>query len=289
MKLFISYFFKTFISAILVLFILDFIYTKIYVSSKPRNKISYALQEKNQNFDVVILGSSRANNHFESKQFIDMGLHTYNFGMSGASLEESALLLEILLKENTIKNLILEVDLNLQNNYHSEGTRVGFLPYMNQSKIIELYYANRISNFEILNKIPFYRYMKYDSKIGFRESFFTSINKGSENLKKAGFYGLQGKTNSMRYDLSNKHPVASYSYEHIKSLCKINNINLIAVTTPMCKNTTGINFFNEVTTLYPEIYNLEEVVNNDFYFYSCGHMNEKGAKIYTNYILNKFF
>ena len=62
-------------------------------------------------------------------------------------------------------------------------------------------------------------------------------------------------------------------------------INLIVITTPMCKNTVNRNYFNELKKRYPEIHNFENVVTDDKYFSSCGHMNVDGARIFTKQII----
>jgi hypothetical protein len=59
--------------------------------------------------------------------------------------------------------------------------------------------------------------------------------------------------------------------------------------TPMCENTRGLNYFNKVKKLYPEIYNYENAVIEDRYFSSCGHLNDAGARKFTNVIIKDFF
>ena len=78
--------------------LLDVVYTDIYSRAKDRWKMEYVLHTPAQQYDVVILGSSRANNHFVPELFEKQGLNTFNFGMSGSHLFEDALLLQLLLK-----------------------------------------------------------------------------------------------------------------------------------------------------------------------------------------------
>jgi hypothetical protein len=51
---------------VIVAVVLVFAYTTIYVQSKNRGKIDYVFNSTARDYDVVILGSSRANNHFVS-------------------------------------------------------------------------------------------------------------------------------------------------------------------------------------------------------------------------------
>ncbi|MDZ4330292.1 MAG: hypothetical protein U0945_06880, partial [Flavobacterium sp.] len=111
MKRFLIFTIKILLLTFFVLVVLDFAYTKVYLDSSNRGKIEYVYNSKARNYDVVILGSSRANNHFVAPMFEDKGLKTFNFGMSGGHLFEASLLLKLMLERKyTIKNVILEAD-----------------------------------------------------------------------------------------------------------------------------------------------------------------------------------
>jgi hypothetical protein len=84
-------------------------------------------------------------------------------------------------------------------------------------------------------------------------------------------------------------PIRNKYYEEIKQICKQNNYNLIAVMTPMCSNVKGLDYFEKSNKIYHEIHNLENVVQGDQYFSSCGHMNDAGARIFTEVVIEKFF
>lgn len=62
--------FIRFIGKIIVLLLLiataiDGLYTYVFTHALGRNKIEQVMNGQPQQFDVVILGTSRANNHFE--------------------------------------------------------------------------------------------------------------------------------------------------------------------------------------------------------------------------------
>jgi hypothetical protein len=42
----------------------------------------------------------------------------------------------------------------------------------------------------------------------------------------------------MKNNIANLNPLPRKYYEEIKALCKANNINFIAIMTPMCENVT---------------------------------------------------
>jgi hypothetical protein len=93
----------------------------------------------------------------------------------------------------------------------------------------------------------------------------------------------------MKNDISSLIVIRNKYYEEIKKICKKNNIILIVVMTPMCKNTKGLDYFDKVKKQYPEINNFENTISDDRYFASCGHLNNEGAILYTKHILNTFF
>ena len=291
MKKFLVYTVKILTITILVAVILDGLYTFIFLQSKNRGKIETVFNSKAKKYDVIILGSSRANNHFVSQMFEDKGLETFNYGISGGHLFEASLLLKLMIERKyTIKNVILEADLNLSNDHEAEGIAALFLPYIHSSDVIKEHFEMQ-ENFNELYYIPFYRYIKYDTKIGFRETFFTAIHKKTNALDNLGYYPLEKhKNGNMKNNIVNLNPLLHNKYyEEIKEICKANKINFIAVMTPMCENVVGMNYFDKVKKAYPEIHNYENTVVEDKYFSSCGHMTDTGARMFTSRIIKDFF
>jgi hypothetical protein len=289
MKKFILLLAKIILTTLVLLVILDFVYTTVYLHSSNRGKIEHVFNSKARNYDVVILGSSRANNHFASQMFEDKGLKTFNYGMSGSHLFEASLMLQLMAERKyKIKNVILEADLGLSNEKESEAVAAKYLPYIHHSKTIREHFSHQ-KDFNELYYIPFYRYVDFDAIIGFREMFNTATNKPTNNLDHLGFYPLGNKQGNMKNNITNLKPIRNKYYEEIKRICKENNYNLIAVMTPMCSNVKGMEYFEKANKIYPEIHNLENVVQGDQYFTSCGHLNNTGARMFTKIVIEKFF
>lgn len=284
MKSFVKYILKIVFILVISACLLDFIFTNVYGKSSERNKIQAVINGDIKNYEVVVLGSSRANNHIVTSEFSKKNIQAFNYGMSGSSLEESALLLQLMIEKKwNIKNVLLEVDLNVNSESYSDGTRALFLPYLRKESISS-YYQN-IENFNALYYLPFYRYICYETKIGVRELFFSIIKRKSNALQNGGFYPLTNQGKNMSYDLSNYKPKTNKNYQKIKDLCQTHKINLISITTPMCENTLNMSYFEELKKKYPEIHNFEDVVTEDTYFSSCGHLNVTGATIFTQRII----
>ncbi|TDE02037.1 hypothetical protein [Flavobacterium sandaracinum] len=289
MKQFLIFTVKTLVLLFLLLVVLDFMYTTVYLQASNRGKIDYVYNSKPRNYDVVILGSSRANNHFVTQLFQEEGLKTFNYGMSGGHLFEASLLLKLMVERNyTIKNIIIETDLNLSNEERSDAVAAKFLPYLHQSTVVKNHFAGE-NDFWQLYCIPFYRYVKFDASIGFREMYNSIKSEPTNTLKNGGFYALGNKKGNMKNDIRALKPIHNKYYEEIKQICANNNINLIAVMTPMCSNTKGLDYFEKANKIYPEIHNYENAVQGDHYFSSCGHMNDAGARLFTATIIKDFF
>lgn len=290
MKQFLIYTAKILLLTFLLLVILDIVYTQVYLNSSFRGKIDYVYNSNAREYDVVVLGSSRANNHFVTALFEEKGIKAFNYGMSGGHLFEADLLLKLMVERKyKIENLILETDLNLSNEKRAEGIASKFLPFLYHSKIIEQHFIEE-KDFSELYYIPFYRYIAFDAQIGFREMFFNAIHKKTSHLQNFGYSPLKvDEKGNMKNDIRALKPIHNKYYEEIKEICKTNDINLIAIMTPMCSNTKGLDYFEKVNKIYPEIHNYENVVLEDKYFSSCGHMNDAGAKLFTAKVIKDFF
>ena len=289
MKKFIILLSKILLTLLVLLVVLDWGYTTVYLHSSDRGKVEKVFNSEARNYDVIILGSSRANNHFVPDLFEKNGLKTFNYGMSGAHLFEASLLLKLMAERNyKIKTVILEADLGLCNEKESEGIAAKFLPYMHHSETIKNHFSSQ-KNFNELYYIPFYRYVDFDALIGFREMYNTVTDKPTNILENLGYHPLGDKPGNMKNDIRALKPIRNKYYEEIKRICKQNNYKLISVMTPMCTNVKGLDYFKKANKIYPEIHNLENVVQGDHYFSSCGHMNDAGARMFTEVVIEKFF
>ena len=275
---------------LLTLVLLDVLYTAVYMQSNSRSKIDYLFNSKDKNYDVVFLGSSRVNNHFVPKLFNDQGYKTFNFGITRSRLEESALMLQMMVERNyKIKCLILQVDLNINTNDHSEAILSLFMPYLHTSKTVRDFYRT-LPEYNELLYIPFYRYMHFDARVGFREMYYSAIHKKTNALENEGFHPLMtSDKNLIPADLSKYYPKRNKGYEEIKAICKKNNIQLIALTTPICMETINRDYFNHLQEIYPEIRRFENAVTDDKYFSTCGHLNKDGAEEFTKVVFKALF
>lgn len=281
---------KIVLTILVLLVVLDWSYTTVYLHASNRGKVQKIFNSKAENFDVVILGSSRANNHFVPELFQNKGMKTFNYGMSGAHLFEASLLLKLMAERHyKIKTVILEADLGLCNDKLAEGITSKFLPYLHHSEIIKNHFLNQ-NDFNAWYYIPFYRYIDFDAIIGFREMYKTATHQPTNVLDHLGYHPLMSnQPGNMKNDIRALKPIRNKYYEEIKQICKANKYHLITVMTPMCSNVKGLDYFEKANQMYPEIYNLENAVQGDQYFSSCGHMNDAGARLFTKVVIERFF
>ena len=140
MKRFLNYILKIGFILVISAYALDIFYTNVFEISKGRNKIQAVINGSKDSLDILILGSSRANNHFVTSEFTKDNLKAFNYGMSGSTLEEAALLLQLMIEKKwVLKNVLLEVDLNVNSEGFSEGTRASFMPYLRNPTISNYY------------------------------------------------------------------------------------------------------------------------------------------------------
>ena len=203
------------IAILLLAVVLDWGYTTIFQQSSNRGKIEYVYHSSPQQYDVVFLGSSRANNHFVAPLFEEKGIKTFNYGMSASHLFEASLLLKLMIERKfVIKKLILETDMNLANETRDAGISAQFLPYLHDSQIIKDHFAVE-QDFWKLYYIPFYRYLAFDAKIGFREMNRSWRQVPTNYLDNLGYHPLGGKKKgNMKNDILRLRDLTKYNFKN---------------------------------------------------------------------------
>jgi hypothetical protein len=244
-----------------------------------------------KHYDAIILGSSRAENHVVSELFQKAGFRVYNFGMSGGSLCEDSLLLKLFLeKGNTTDKILLQVDLQFLSETSAEGVQSEFLPFIGRNQTIYNHYRDTNENLFVLAYFPFYRYCKLDSKIGFREMALALMRKKANFYGAKGFAPLDGKLNTkLKDNLPNTIMQKNKYYDEIVAISKKNKIRLISFMAPFCAYTNNRDFFYKLKHMVPELYDYSNYIKADSLFATCGHLNKKGAVVFTSMLLEKHF
>ncbi|WP_159023054.1 hypothetical protein [Formosa sp. L2A11] len=287
-------FFKNLIYLVITIAILclglDQVYTYIHKNTAPRNIPDYIMQlTPKDSLDYVILGSSRALHGLDplliKKQTQKKG---FNFGVPGSSFFEIKLTVKQLLKKNITKNIYIQVDYIWNEVYNSEVPTIGWLTYINDREIYNDFKEIDSKNEYILyNKIPFYRYIKFDSKLGFRELLMSLFNRHTSEIENSGYAPLFGKLknskSTFKYTLNqNINPHVA----EIIALCKKNNINVFFFTAPI------YNFQGNNTVLTKNLTNYTDFSNSvsDFKLYQDNtHLNINGSELFTELFIKTYF
>lgn len=287
MKQFLKYIISISISTIALLYLCDFIYTQVYINSNPRNKLQFILNTKNENFDIIFLGSSRVANHIDTKLFDSLSnKKTINLGVEGAGLNDNLLQLKLLIANNNISNVFLQIDSNFEYDKPSNIAISEAMPFLNYNDIINTHIKKYFNNFEKLEYIPFYRYAINDPKIGFREMFFSVANKKPKTNPSIGFTPKLGnKLPLIESSLPKKIKLKNIILDEITDICRKNKIQLTLYISPYCSKTKNMKYIEKLITKVPNLIDLSKGYD-DKLFFDCGHLNNQGANIFTTNLYN---
>ncbi|MEP3837194.1 MAG: hypothetical protein ABJM36_06075 [Algibacter sp.] len=290
MKPFLLYILKITIAVIVLMYALDALYSYTFVNNYPRNKVHKILQLKNKHYDIAFLGSSRTENHIDCELVKKItGKSCVNLGISGASLGDMLVLLSLAESNKiTFDSLVIQIDYNFYHSGLSNTFKANLVPFIKNS-VIKRVLNNDKDNF-YYNYIPFYRYMKYDKVLGFREFLATFLNK---KPKKEVAYGFNPK-HGVGLEVSGKLPDAfsntNADLESIKTLVNRVDSKLFLFTAPHCNKIINRNKLQELNTVLPTLYNYVSLFDNkEEYFFNCAHLNIEGAREFTEVLIHDMF
>ncbi|MBQ0786900.1 MAG: hypothetical protein KBT69_05335 [Oceanihabitans sp.] len=288
MKKFVSHFFKLLLLSVFLLIVLDFIYTKIYSSAMyNRSKVSWVKNISNETpLDYAVFGSSRAAFHINPKQILQT---TNQFGVNlaypAATNLEIKLMLQHFLEEHQVKRIFIQVDKVYNKETIDPIAITPWMPYLRKDYVYaEIAKQDSLAFFK--KYLPFYRYMLYDSKLGFRElaMAFMKDNKMEENLGFSGINGTMKKEATFRIkaleNKKNRHLL------EILEICKKNEINCYFFTAPYYQTDFNTEVLKENL---PNYIDFSKSINNISMFNDYQHLNIQGAKAFTDLFIGTYF
>ena len=284
MKQFLIHFFSILALVFFLLFACDIVYTKIYQDAAPRNKLQYIMGLKNENFDVVFLGSSRVENNIDTRLFHQLShKKAYNLGVASSGLNDNFLQLKLLLDKCRVKNVILQLDFNLETINPTHISLAETMPFID-NPIIKEHSRKYNVNFASLYYIPFYRYAINEPKLGLRELFFSFLNKKPKINPSIGYnpkFGtnknLQVRENILREKILLQN---NAMYDEIKLLCRQKNIKLIVFVAPFCSKMEIGSYIKKIKKIAPNLIDLTKGYP-DSMFFDCEHLNNIGSEKLT--------
>lgn len=275
----------------MVLFLLDILYTKVYETTFTRNKTQHILSLKpGLKLDYVFLGSSRVENTVMPSLINAItNKKALNLGTQGARLDDMNLFLRLLIdKEVEIERLFIQVDYVYNSEFSSDIVRSQVLPYMRSNTTVKNYMKNGDFNFYKNYYIPFYRYVKNDYRLGFREFFASAIKKKSKIDFGDGFVPLYGLIEENKHKSANLPKTIINSNKNLReidSLCSANNINVTYFCAPFCSGLVANNYLSKLKEKIPDFKDFSTVIKEDSLFQNCSHLNKNGAEAFTRHLI----
>ena len=291
MNKFLKYSLKILGLLLVMMFVLDVIYTKVIEKSIPRNKIRYAMSIKNKHYNVLFLGSSRVENSIVSAMFKENNISVLNMGLEGAVLGDNLLMLQLLNNNNvTFDKIFIQLDYlyNLKDTSFSQRSKSNLLPLIREEHIKEIL-QNKDDNFIANYYIPFYRYMKNDYSIGFREFINSTMNKSPRISFENGYTPKFGSLSLENSVLPKTIVNSSKVYQEINDLCLKMGVKPIYFISPFCSKLIDNDFVEKLDSIVENFYDYSRTITDDNKFYNCSHLNDAGAKEFTKIIINEFY
>lgn len=267
--------------------LLDFIYTSIYERSNPRNKFQYVLNLKPKKINYIFLGSSRVANGIVTDEIIkSTEKKTINLGMEGAHLNDNLLQLKLLLNKGIVADKIfVQVDYQYENLEKSSIAKVDAIPFIHDP-IIKEHLEKEIEDFSQMYYVPFYRYMVSDYKVGFRELFFSIINKKPKIDFNDGFSPKEETHELKKISLPKSIASRNEVLEEMQAMCDQKEIELVLFCAPFCSLTENFDYIVKLKAKLPEIQDYSRVVDDNLFF-DCGHLNKSGATVFTKLLIQR--
>ena len=268
---------------------LDKVYTYTYTHSLPRNKVSYTLSLDQDTINYIFLGSSRVENFIDADVIESITKKkALNLGIQGARIDDYYLMLRLLQQQQIYTDTVfIQVDYVFNMEGDSNILKSYLMPYI-KDKTISSYIRKRDKDYWKLKNLPFYRYLVYDYKLGFREFFSTSINKSSSTNFENGFFPNFGNSREkMTFSLPAEITEANKGIEAINAFAKDHDINVVYFIAPFCGATKNLDYSKKLGTKLSPFLDFSSIFfQHDEFFFNCGHVNSKGAQEFSKIMAN---
>lgn len=286
---------------IIVLFIVldvlfGFLYKSFYMNQGPSrfNKMIYG-DTGGKKEEIIILGNSRAEHHYNSKMIAEKtGKSVYNYGSDGQSMFFNYAVLRKILDNYTPEKVIYEVSLE-EFDYSSNAydRLLYFLPMKN--KYAEDILKKDVGSFKLFISKLFNSY-KYNST-----AFIILKSYLSPKEYIAGYQPLSNNVDENTYK-ENMSTIFDFTQDYVLDSTKINYFGeilklseefdfeidfFISPTLYQTKNDILYSILKSSLSKYNHSLNdfLNDSAYNVSYFADAIHLNKKGADLYTKEVL----
>lgn len=281
MKAFLRYTAILLLATILIMTLLDVVFTAGYKQAPPINKLQYSRKYEPQQIDYLFLGSSRVVNHIMPEVVDSLtGKKSLNLGIEGALPADYALQLELLLARGLrCKTLFLQVD-HIYNSLHSSPKFMAeALPYLREEPFTT-YFKTQFPEYHAAYYVPFYRYMTSDYASGLR-SLLQNLKANPDAVTyRGGFRPREGERKFRKSAYPKTMISGNPHLNRIKAMCDAASIELVLYCSPVCSMVQQNGFVEKLEKRLPGLMNYANLFP-DSYFGDCRHLTEAGARVFT--------
>jgi hypothetical protein len=284
MKKFSTYIVGGIVVMLIVMSVLDAVYTTIYETAYPRTKFQYLRSLKDKKVDYLFLGSSRVESGIVPSIIYNKTNKTAaNLGFQAAKPGDIYTILQLITAYNIrYEKIFIQVDYiyNIVDG-NSNIFEYEMIPFVRENAITkqysDQYAANPIANYYI----PFYRYCNNDVKIGFRDLIANVIHKKNNVTMDGGYGANYGIATKLEAELPDTILETNAIIDNIQSFSKQNKMEVVFYCAPFCKNNRNKDFTTKLKAKIPGFKDFSGAINEDRLFFNCNHLNDSGARRFT--------
>lgn len=251
------------------------------------------------NAEILIFGSSTANHHYYPDSFEKrMNMSLYNAGRDGISIFYHYSILRCVLKRYSPKMVILDFNIGeFKKDAVSYERMSSLLPYYEDypeiRPIIQL--KSPYEKYKLLSKIYPYNSLLFTIAVGNadfnRNREYVNSNDGYIPLKKIWNKKITINSSDTKYEIdSNKVNMFKYFIRD----CANSGVKLYIIISPRFFNYTfedssikiANNISKEFNIQFFDFSNSPEFLNNPNLFADRYHLNDSGAKVYSNRVID---
>lgn len=301
MKKFFIQLFKLLVICYVLFWLMDVGFTHVFKKGNY-TKVQWLAKVKNQNYDFIIHGNSRAFTTIDIPKIeAATGKKGINISVDGSSITDQYIMLKLfLLNNNKFKKMYLQIDPFSSNTEEIFDFAVPkFFPYLKDTVVFD-HFKQFGYEWYAYRYIPFYRYAKYNTLWGIHEVINDQFGILPQDFDQYGDFFYPGtdykgpeKLRDLTFDLKGRYKFLN----QIIQLCKDNNIEVILFTAPVADIRIDAKYKQniiEFTNLMLKekgvhYYNYGDLYGNDpKYFYNVIHITKAGAENFTEHILPIF-
>lgn len=273
-------------TVLVIMYALEGAYRWSYSHGTPRDKVQWLRSfEDKSNFDYVILGSSRSLHTINPVQIdTQIGKNGINLGSPANGPFEIRLMFEEFIKHAQAKKVFIQVDYRNSEVPDPLG-RVGWMPYITDDAIYNSF-KHYEGDYHLYKYLPYYRFLKFDPKIGLRNVVLSLGGKGKTISEFNGFIPIDHQIKDVK-KLDPNYPTAPNQHLiAIQEKAQELGMEVHFFTAPIFNNSFDFGPFNSYLHDYKDLSNR---LTNPAYFADNTHCNQEGAVAFTDIFINEYF